>query len=285
MNKNVKMEEMMKMVMPTKLDLDAMIRDRYEESKSNKNNMSYWLPKVLGCGIKSPDTVIIPLNFSQYKWFGSDNYNEESIKAMGEYLKGFLNQIDFDTNRDLFIKTGNFSNKFDFSTCKVTNLDNLGQQFLDIYYTAMMVGAGNNSELVVREYIKNDIEKSTIYNGMPLNTEFRVFYNFDTNEVLGTFNYWDTKVVSDNLKSKMRYDKEAVEDYKNFTTASLEIEKEFEELKDKATSLVRDCMLEVDLQGAWSIDLMYVNGEFYLIDMALAHQSYYYDRVAHLLNK
>lgn len=276
---------LLKGVSQPKLDFDAFERKMYEESLQNKNNMSYWLPKVVNCGLKSPETIIIPLNFLQFKWFGGDDYSEEDITAMGEYIKTELESTNFNLNRDLFIKTGNFSNKFDFSTCKVTDLSNIGQQFLAIYYTAMMVGAGNNTELVVREYIKNKSDKKTIYNGMPLNTEFRVFYNFDTKKVLGTFNYWDTIVVADSLMKEINYNKEALVDYKVFMEASKEIEKEFEELQDKATSLVKDCMKNVEIQGAWSIDLMYVNGEFYLIDMALAHQSYYYDRVAHLLNK
>lgn len=266
-----------------KLDFDAIERKRYEESLNNKNNMSYWLPKVIDCGIKSPQTIILPLSFSQYKWFTSDNYNQEDITAMNKYIANQLEQSNFDTNRELFIKTGNFSNKFDFSTCKVTDLSNIGQQFLDIYYTAMMVGAGNNTELVIREYIKNKYSKKTIYNGMPLNTEFRVFYNFETNEVLGTFNYWDTNIVANSLKQKISYEKEAQFEYDTFIDMSKEIEQEFECLKDKVTSLVSDSMKNVDLEGVWSIDLMYVNDEFYLIDMALGSQSYYYDKIKHLL--
>lgn len=282
MEKNL--ENLLKGISQPKFDFDTFERKMYEDSLNNKNNMSYWLPKVINCGIKSPETIIIPLNFEQFKWFCGDNYSEEDIKSMAKYIKSELDINDFNANRNLFIKTGNFSNKFDFSTCKVTNLNNIGQQFLDIYYTAMMVGAGNNTELVIREFIENKEIKDTIYNGMPLNTEFRVFYNFDTKEVLGTFNYWDTKVVAESLAKKMKYDKEAMLDYNVFMTASKKIEKEFEQLYNKSTNLVKDCMKKIDLQGAWSIDLMYVNGEFYLIDMALANQSYYYDRVAHLLN-
>lgn len=267
------------------LDFKAIQKKMFKKSKSNPNNMSYWLPKVIDCGIKSPETIIYPLNLNQFEWFGSDSYSEEDIKSMGECLKEYLVNNNFNINRDLFIKTGNFSNKFDFKTCKVTNLDNIGQQFLDIYYAAMLVGAGHNTELVFREYIKNDVEKSTIYNGMPLNTEFRIFYNFDTCEVLGVFNYWDTDVVCESLKKKFKYDKEAVKDYDSFMDASVKIVAEFEELKDKAKNLVKDCMPNVELQGAWSIDLMYVNNEFYLIDMALAEQSYFFDRVMHLLEK
>ena len=33
------------------------------------------------------------------------------------------------------------------------------------------------------------------------------------------------------------------------------------------------------MKGQWSIDIMQVGNEFYLIDMALAENSFYYDRV------
>lgn len=251
----------------------------YEKGLSNKNNMSYWYPKIVNCGIKTPETFILNLSYGQFKWFLSDNYLEKDIEQMSQYIKDILIKNNFDINRNLFIKTGNFSNKFDFSTCKVTDISNIGKQFLDIYYTAMVVGAGYSTELVIRDFIKSDKDKKRIYNGMPLNTEFRVFYNFDNNESIDVFNYWDTKVIKDNLLKKSKYDEGAKYDYDTFNNVSNDIEAEFERLKLEALNLVSEKMQKIDLTGIWSIDLMYANDEFYLIDMALAHQSYYYELI------
>ncbi len=46
--------------------------------------------------------------------------------------------------------------------------------------------------MVVRERIRHD-ERVTpcIYHGLPLRSEFRVFYDFDLKKVLFTANYWD----------------------------------------------------------------------------------------------
>lgn len=263
--------------------LEQMKKDNYIKEKSNLNNMSYWLPKVMNCGIKIPETIIIQLSYEQYKWFSSDCYSDKDIKSMGAYIANILKERNFNTNRKLFIKTGNFSNKFDFNSCCFYGLENIGEKFLYIYYASMMVGAGDNTELVIREFIENKISKPTIYNGMPLNTEFRVFYNFDTKEVLGVFNYWDTKVVGDSLEKKAMYSNESRDEYVRFKVFSKHIEAEFDALELDAHSVISKSMSAVDLSGIWSIDLMYVNNEFYLIDMAEGHKSYYYNKIADMI--
>lgn len=61
-------------------------------------------------------------------------------------------------------------------------------------------GANTTNEWVVREYIKDKENNPTIYNGLPLHTEYRVFVDFDTKEILGASPYWRSDVMKNEFK-------------------------------------------------------------------------------------
>lgn len=124
------------------------------------------------------------------------------------------------------------------------------------------------SGFVVRELIKSSNNTPTIYNGLPLNIEFRVFYDFDSHKVLYSCNYWDYNYCIDYLEPN---DKIVFEhEYKRINEAFLSLQKIVERK-------IEDSMKNVELKGQWSIDIMYTLDEFYLIDMAIARQSAYWN--------
>ncbi|QUH21763.1 hypothetical protein [Alkaliphilus sp. B6464] len=261
-----------------KIDLEKLNKERYEKNSKNKNNLSYWFSMIKDCGFKVPETHIIPINFELFKWLTSDNYSDEMIDRFNDFIISELKKNNFNTERTLFLKTGTFSDKFTFKNCKLTDINRIGYQFLQIFYSGILVGANNTNELVVREFIKSDPHIKTIYDGMPLNTEFRVFYDFDKDEVMGVFNYWDRKTMIDSL-GEYAISEKKVEEFKNFRDTIPVIEKEFEDCKDFVVKEVEEKMKNVDLNGQWSIDLMKIGNDFYLIDMAMAKDSYYYDKI------
>ena len=53
----------------------------------------------------------------------------------------------------------------------------------------------------------------------------------------------------------------------------------YEENKDQVIAHIRELLPRLNLAGQWSIDVMQNGGDFWLIDMALAEQSAFYDRV------
>lgn len=263
-------EKLIKIEMPLENELEELKRDSFYKTKSNKNMMSYWLPMVHNCGIKIPETIILQLNFEQYKWLISDNYKDEDIQKFNNNILNMMKDSKFNTNRTLFIKTGNFSNKFVFSFCKLGYIENIGEKFLNVFYGGMCVGYDDSSEIVVREYIEPKDNRGTIYCGMPLNTEFRVFYDFDTKKILGCFNYWDRETMIRSMYG---------DDLNTFKAYVDKIETDYESNKDRVQELVDNSMKNVNLSGKWSVDIIKVGNEFYLIDMALAEQSYYYNKL------
>src|SRR5699024_5736815 len=188
-----------KKMLPSKEELEMMHKDKYNQYKDTPENMSYWYPKIIqsknNSQLKVPITKIIPLTFEWWVWLNSGNYTDDKKIEFKNYL---LDEIgNFENGKKLFLKTGVFSNKFVF---KWTECDkyrtNIHQQFLDIFYSAILLGANMTSELVVREFIESKENVPKIYEGMPLHTEFRVFYDFDNRDIVGISNYWNPDVMT-----------------------------------------------------------------------------------------
>lgn len=235
-------------------------KTRYEESLNNPERMSYWLPFVENKSeLKIPKTQIIQLSFDQF----ISLFDERNAKDSISEIQSLINQsINFEG--PYFIKTGNFSDKFCFNHCYAENKSQLGENFYNIFYHSLMLGVPYTSEIVIREFIPNIENVETIYEGMPLHTEYRVFYDFDKDEIIDVVNYWHPDLMESHLKENelntYLRNKERIIDTFNWN-------KKF--VKDRVKHQVSQC----GLKGKWSIDVMQNNNEFYLIDMARLERS------------
>ena len=255
-------------------DIESMIEKiGFKHANSEENDLSFWYPKINNLGFKTPKTLITNFTSEEVslikrgKW---DNIDEDEIKnrIIEENTKN--NLIDLDS--EMFLRLGTFSDKFNFQACHIENINDVYQKlmvFLDDVYFKLEWQEKIN--LVLREYIKTNYTRNTIYNGMPLNTEFRVFYDFDNNSILGIYNYWDTNTMIDNLRNK--------DDLQSFANNAKIIDEDFQCLKPLLNEEVAEKMMAADLNGKWSCDFLYNGNEFVLIDMAHAECSYYYDKV------
>lgn len=248
----------------------------WERANDNENALSKWYPSIKD-NFKTPETLIIPIDSDTLNWLESDKYLAYKIEEFKNYLISYIHKNNFNTNRKLFLKTGNFSNKFEFTACTITDIDDIGKKALDIFYVGMCVSCPSTTEFVIREFIDTDYERPSIYSGMKLNTEFRVFYDFDTNKTILIVNYWDKDTMIHGLEFYP-------DDLETFMAVTEELEKDYEKLKPQLQKLVNSNMKNVKgLKGKWSIDFMYDGKEFWLIDMALAEDSYYYDKMLEAL--
>lgn len=241
----------------------ARNKKRFEEANSNLENMSYWLPKIFDkfnqqSALQIPDTKIVKLTQEQWEWLTSDRYTPEDIAKFDEELKSEINEfLDFG---DLFMKTGVFSNKFNYTDTQINKEDTIGKKFLNMFYQSMIVGAANTAEVVVRINVPNVENRTTIYEGMPLRTEFRVFYDFDKKEVVGVSNYWHPEIMESRLQE---------EDLSGYLVEKETIITEYNALKGQVSEEVSLALSDVtELTGRWSVDVMKNGEEFWLIDMA-----------------
>lgn len=273
------------------LDYDELT---YAMIDTNPNSMSHWLPaiaeSVTGAGFfKIPKTTIarVPMTMLQLTRKDYNLLTPATFDIVDRYC---MNVFNLDVNADYFIKTGTYSSKFDFRNARVRSekeVRELGEYLLYIHSQANQMaspltkpciyGVSTTTEWVVREYIEDKENNPCIYKGLPLHTEYRVFVDFDNNAVIGIAPYWDP----DTMKKRFAEQRDAhdMHDAVTYKMHEETLMKRYNENKDKVIEEIRRVLPTTDLHGQWSIDIMQNGDDFWLIDMALAENSAFYDCV------
>ena len=132
-------------------------------------------------------------------------------------------------------------------------------------------GANTTNEWVVREYIKDKENNPTIYNGLPLHTEYRVFVDFDTKEILGASPYWRSDVMKNEFK-KVSSPQER-HDYVVYKMHEDILNQRYHESVQTVLAELKKVIPRIELTGQWSVDVMRNGNDYYIIDMALAEHS------------
>ncbi len=270
------------------LDLDAIT---YEMLSMNPNAMGNWLPIIIDPILeqnffKIPKTTIIkvPLTMLQLTRLGYETINRTTFKIVDNYCKRVFN---LKSDGDYFIKTGTYSSKFDFRNSHVTTekeVNELGEYLLYIQNQACMMagpltnpcryGASTTNEWVVREFIKDKENNGQIYHGLPLHTEYRVFIDFDTDEVIGISPYWEPELMKKRFsENEDSNDPDMIHDYISFKRMENTMMTRYNENKDIIISKLNEVIPNINLTGQWSLDIMQNENDFWIIDMALAYNS------------
>lgn len=284
-------------------------------SRSNElNAFSHWYPKVKNCGIPTPQSVVINTSeeLLNNNNFYMENWEEDMATIKSWVDSEVLPKLDSCGlgHKPLFVKNSKFSGKFNANANCFAMRHNLAEHIANIMYEDLCFDVGGENEIVIRERINYHLESvPCIYNGLPLRPEFRVFYDFDSRQVIFTANYWDYDYVYSHL-----YDRT---DRIVFDAMRAEQTETFEAYKDYVAEAVAKHMAGVQgLHGPWSIDIMFADypddvrkkyiegyshdGEFedyivseeddnagdqgirkpkmYLIDMAVAERSAYWEK-------
>lgn len=256
------------------IDFEKLRKDHYEDEINNSNNFSYWYPKVKNCGIKMSKAWIFKFNFEEWKTIEAMEEKENREKALVILKEKIEGNKEIKRGRLYNIKNGAFSNKFNANDC-FSNYYDIPRKFLNIQYAGMCYDADGTSEMIIREVIDYDPSVvPTIYNGLPLRPEYRVFVDFDNDNTLYIVNYWDYNYCYSHLNKTDKIIFDYMRSY---------LESEFENNKDKVLNLIEKCLIPYNkknknkLSGIWSVDIMKADEDYYLIDMAIGCQSAYYD--------
>lgn len=271
------------------LDLDEVT---YELLSYDPNSMSKWLPPIVKKVrehnfFKIPKTKILKVPMTLLQSTRTATHNELSPISI-EIINRYIYRVfELDDKKDYFIKTGTFSSKFDFRNAKVTagqEVKELGSYLWYIQHQAsqmasflnnkVLYGVSTNNEWVVREFIDDVEDNPMIYNGLPLHTEYRVFVDFDTEEVIGINPYWDPEVMKKNfLEVGSSSQSQKQHDYVIYSAHEATLMSRYNKNKDKIIDEVRKLLTNCKLKGQWSIDIMQNGDDFWLIDMARASES------------
>lgn len=278
---------------PTPEELQKAHNDYMNYLRNNPNNFSYWFPhiqKLDNHGISIPKSIIIPIPEEIYRSFfrekGGDGERVE--EWILKTVKPVIEQTAWLKNRKIFIKNGCFSNKFDFANgCLVSDAadtDLLIHNITNIEYLAATFETDGNLELVLREYIEPAPKTPTIYNGMPLRPEIRVFFDFENHNILYVANYWDWDYCHE--KICFAWDGSRKPDADVYEQVYPHLKDETERLKQKHLSVIWSALNQVTTltmpngrPNIWSVDFMAEEDKVWLIDMAQGWRSVYWKEV------
>lgn len=275
------------------LDLDPVM---YRMLDLNPAGMGHWLPALAKANegktfFRIPKTTIakVPMTLLQLSRVDYESLTAATLDVVDRWA-----QAAFSLNPDgeYFIKTGTFSSKYDYRNAHVTGpheVAQIGEYLLYIQSQAVgmagplnepaMYGVSTTNEFVVREYVPDRLGLPTIYMGLPLRCEYRCFIDCDTDELLGIHPYWDPEVMNKRFRDApdasnphMRHD--AV----TYAMREPSLMREYGESKDLVAAHVRELLPGLGLAGQWSLDIMRDGDDCWLIDMAPAERSTYYEQ-------
>lgn len=273
------------------LDLDPVL---YRVIAKNPNSMGWWLPELIkACQgtsfFRIPKTSIakVPMTLLQLT---HTEYGELTPMTLGIVDDWAYKAFHLDENNEYFIKTGTYSSKFDFRNAHVhgaKEVRELGEYLLYIHAQALQMasplnnpcifGASTTNEWVVREFIPDKEANPCIYNGLPLHTEYRVFVDCDEDTVLGITPYWEPDTMKNRFANEGDVDSpHQKHDYVIYAAHEDALMRRYNENREKVVEHIREILPALDLPGQWSIDVMQNGDDFWLVDMALAENSFFY---------
>lgn len=276
------------------LDLDEVL---YEVIGTNPNSMGHWLPALeKACEkqsfFKIPETKIarVPLTMLQLTRLDYMSLTRATLDIVDAWASEVF---ALDENKEYFIKTGTYSSKFDFRNAHVRGakeVRELGEYLLFIHNQAIqmasplcspcMYGVSTTNEWVVREFIPDKENNPCIYKGLPLHTEYRVFIDCDTKDILSIVPYWEPKTMKKRFGEGNDADSpHQLHDYAIFKAHEETLMARYYANKERVLNGVKVLLSNLDLKGQWSLDVMQNGEDFWLIDMALAENSAFYDSV------
>lgn len=276
------------------LDYDPIM---YQIIGTNPNSMGYWLPKLVEAiklqdFFKIPKTKImkVPMTVLQLTRLDYASLTRTTLDIIDKFC---YEAFELDKNKDYFIKTGTYSSKFDFRNTHVVGAKEvmeLGEYLLFIHHQANMMasplnnkviyGVSTTNEWVVREFIRDKEDCSCIYHGLPLHTEYRVFVDFDSDTVIGASPYWEPETMKKRFNnSDDSNNPDNIHDGIIYMSQEEKLMKKYNSNINSVVEKVKAFIPDVDLSGQYSIDIMQNGDDFWIIDMALAENSAFYNCV------
>ena len=148
----------------TPFEIFYSINKRYKE---NPNGFSFWFNKIKNVKeFKQPKTAIIPIDFELYSLImGVYDHKPELEEECEKRLTNMIDdaRIKAGIEYPMFMKTGLFSNKFEFYQCLQLYKEHIAEHYLSINYAATCMSCDTATEIVIRELIKHKIPSERLY--------------------------------------------------------------------------------------------------------------------------
>jgi len=231
-------------------------------SNMDLNALSYWFPLLESAGLPVPKTIIVPMcadaSLSASYLIGGDKIEDPhpELDIFFQKMKTAADQIGYPA----FLRTDHTSGKHEFSqTCHVTSAETLNRnifRLVEFSELCSVFGLPHNN-WALRELLPvKTFGTCPNYSDMPVAREFRMFVNDGRVECYHP--YWPLKALQDGGHSG--------DGYQDLCKPDNE-----EDLLDLARRAGRA------VPGHWSIDILDTQRGLYIIDMAVACESYHWE--------
>lgn len=287
------------------LDLDQVL---YAMLDGNENSMGYWFMPIAEAALEEgffriPETRIakVPIDLLQLARLDYMSLNRETLAVVDEWAK---QAFALEPDGDYFVKTGIRSDKFDFRNARVRGkeINDLGQYLLYIHAKAtafahfdlsgkdrtVHYGGSTTNEWCVRKFIPSATD-ARIYHGLPLRPEYRIFVDFDARQVIGKSPYWEPETMKRRFEQMDdAKDPDMVHDSLAYRMAEPWLMESYARNVNRVCAHLEKLLPAAagyGLTGQWSVDVMQEGDDFYLIDMATAETSAFYECVPKALRR
>lgn len=229
-------------------------------------SLEEWYPLVQPLAL-TPETVILRTDRDLAPMLYTDSPDAPDVSKDVERLvtavRGVAERVG---GFPLFLRTGLMSGKHGWQdTCYVPDAESVGQHIYNIVEEsemADMVGGRPTDVWVVRRLLNTRPVFTAFHGHMPITRERRYF--FVDGEVVGHQPYWPGEVFEENEPSIETW-REKLDDINH-------------EWPPEVTYLTHMTKRVAEaIPGAWSVDWLFADPHWYLIDMAWAEVSYVWE--------
>ena len=259
----------------SKEELEEAHRHYLKLQEEDRNNFRFWAPLVSDTvrahGVRFPESILVDVDPEVMDAFANEGIGGDPVVDAWFYrtVIPVIERLSY----PLFVKNGCFSNKYDFgNNCLLSAFDPemVLHHLKSIQSDSFQYDTFGNNTLVFREWIAPAEGTPTIYNGMPLRPEIRLFYDFDRHQPLYDVNYWDWDYCHDRI-AEDDHDKVVFESY--YPTLVELLTERWARYKSR----VMEALSHVEgLSGIWSVDFLLEEEAIWLIDMAEGERSAYW---------
>lgn len=245
-------------------DYAAQRAARYRQALNNPNQFTNWFPAVMAAGVRYPETLVLMLPQQVSDLVMQEN---EALFVQSAYVLELVARIQAQMDLwgvdQVFVKNSLFSAKHDWvSTCLITRESDIAKQLMLMQYQWLCVSPEYATHLVIRKMIPTT-PVFYAFNQMPVAQEFRLFV--DERGVYAYQAYWPEL----SIRNPDREDWKAR--LKQISTPS---ESSLDNMIEMANAVMKQ--MPALAKGGWSVDFLFdQDGKPWLIDMALARQSYH----------
>ena len=244
-----------------------------QDNSYSKSSMVYWYPKIKHLDIPQPKTEIVRIPFEKFM----ELINGDS--TLNEYAEKFSSIMDSLQPFPIFLRTDHSSQKHSFKkTCRLPDKSSLFGHVLELIDSNMASDLEDNA-LVFRKWLDLDAGFSA-FNGLPINTEARVFIKSGVVQCIHP--YWSEDPIESWLKSnKLHGPTSNTNTYHNIDPNWKKILKSQNDIVDKSHGILKkyaEMIIGSIGDDYWSVDFaLGRDNKWYLIDMAPGNLSWHHN--------